>query len=593
MFALSPTTRQRLARWFPLTAYSDPLIRYRAFCTYVLGMVVLAAAFPINLALAINSLTGPNPDLSGLSLLIVNPIVVGGGAITAIALTRAGRQVVGAAMLLVMIALTIGIGLASLTPPIDLSAVIIVLALWMFLSIATLLIGTRGLPLIAIVTLLGAMFFVFQSTASSQLTGAPNNVGVFVVPIVSLMSLLLAHVGVNWLQARGQSEAVQRVNLDAADRSAVTASLLSITQRSLLRLPLPALLSEVTRLVRDSFAELDTVQVWLIDPDRRSATLSASTDKADTLQRHVGVGSLDVVGRVAIDGRAILVRNVAAEQSYRRNALPPGILTQLAVPLKIASEVIGVLVAFSAQSGALEGRDGEGMQQLADQIAVAVDNARLYEAAQTTQAETRRLTDEMRANQRTVERLNQQLTGQVWGEYLRGRSQPLAFTLDLQSGQVDNFADWTDTLAEAGRTNQAVTRPTAGTPTLGASQTAPVVIALPITVHGQAVGAVEFELEPGQLPTVEQIAVIQQAVERMALSADNTRLLEEAQRLARREALIGLIGTRLQSAASVDSVLSAAAQNLAEVLNAPRVAIRITGSFGNDGEPIYGEGAAR
>ncbi len=591
MPTLSAATRQRLGRWFPLTGYSDPLIRYRALCTYILAVVFLASALPIALVLVLDSLSGATPDLGGLSLVIVNLIVLWGGAIAAIALTRLGRQVSGAIVLLAMITITIGFGLANLAPPIDISAVIVALALWMYLSIATLLVGTRSLVPVAAISLLGIVFFAIQTTAN-PLPGR-FNLSVLAAPIVALISLFLAHVGVNWLQARSQSEAVQRINLDATERSAVMASLLSITQRSLLRLPLPSLLSEVARLVRDSFIELDTVQLWLIDADRRGATLSASTDKADPLQRHVGVGSLDVVGRVAIEGRAIVVRDTAAEQPYRRSALPPGILTQLAVPLKITSEVIGILVAFSAQADVLAGEDATGIQQLADQIAVAVDNARSYEAAQTAQAEVRRLMDEMRTNQRAVERLNQQLTGKVWGEYLRGRNQPLAFTVDLQSGQVDNFAELTEPLAEAVRTNTVVTRPAASTPTSGVSQTAAAVIALPIVLRGQSLGAVEFELEPGQMPTPEQIAEMRQAIERLGLFADNARLLEEAQRLAQREALISLISTRLQNAASVDSVLSAAAQNLADILDSPRVAIRVTGSFGALDESTYDQGAAR
>ena len=590
MSTLSASTRQRLGRWFPLTGYSDPLIRYRALCTYILAVVFLASALPINLVLALESLSGATPDLSGFGLVIVNLIVLCGGSIAAIAFTRIGQQVSGAVVLLVMITVTIGFGLANLAPPIDNSAVIVALALWMYVSIATLLVGARSLALISGITLLGIVFFAIQTTAN-PLPGR-FNLSVLTVPIITLISLFLAHVGVNWLQARSQSEAVQRINLEATERSAVMAGLLSITQRSLLRLPLPSLLSEVTRLVRDSFVELDTVQLWLIDADRRGATLSASSDKADPLQRHVGVGSLDVVGRVAIEGRAILVRDTPAEQPYRRSALPQGILTQLAVPLKITSDVIGVLVALSSQADVLAGQDATGIQQLADQIAVAIDNARSYEAAQTAQGEIRRLTDEMRANQRAVERLNQQLTGKVWGDYLHGRTQPLAFTVDLESGQVDNFAELTESLAQAVRTNAVVTRPDANAPTSGASST-PAVIALPITLRGQSLGAVEFELEPGQMPAPEQIAVMQQALERLGLFADNARLLEEAQRLAQRETLISLLSTRLQNAASVDSVLTAAAQNLADILDSPRVAIRVTGSFSALDELPYDQGAAR
>jgi GAF domain-containing protein len=51
--------------------------------------------------------------------------------------------------------------------------------------------------------------------------------------------------------------------------------------------------------------------------------------------------------------------------------------------------------------------------------------------------------------------------------------------------------------------------------------------------------------------------------------------LEEAQRLAQREALVNEISARLQATTNVDAVIAAATQSLADAFQAPRVAIRL------------------
>jgi GAF domain-containing protein len=434
----------------------------------------------------------------------------------------------------------------------------LVLAMWMTLSIGTLLIGTRSVWPLSVLIILGVLRLALVIETANGL-----QVAFFVI----LLFALVIQLGLTWLQARGQNDTVQRLSLDAAQRLNTYEVIYSLTQRVAQRPEMNSLLPDIVRLVRDSSVEIEAVQLWLVMEDRRNVTLSASTERADPIGRQVGIGSLDIVGRVTLDGKAVLVQNTPNEQSYRRSALPPGIQSQLAMPLKIVSEVNGVLLVTSRQNDAFLGADGQSLQKLADQAAVAIENTRLYANVQADQLESRRLTDELRAAQKSIERLNRQLTGQAWSDYLRGRDQTLAYTIDLQSGQVDNFSDWTASLNAARQSSEVTIQTIPG-------QTENV-LALPISVRGQAIGALEFEIDPDHMPSPEQIAVMQQVVERMGLSAENARLFDEAQRLARRENMLSVIGARLQSAASIDSVLMAAAQSLSESLNASRIAIRL------------------
>jgi uncharacterized protein YigA (DUF484 family) len=85
----------------------------------------------------------------------------------------------------------------------------------------------------------------------------------------------------------------------------------------------------------------------------------------------------------------------------------------------------------------------------------------------------------------------------------------------------------------------------------------------------------EFELALEQNIGAEQLAVLQQVVERLGLAAENIRLLDEAQRMAQREAMVNEITARMQAVTSVEAVVAAATQSLADAFQAPRVAIRL------------------
>jgi GAF domain-containing protein len=172
---------------------------------------------------------------------------------------------------------------------------------------------------------------------------------------------------------------------------------------------------------------------------------------------------------------------------------------------------------------------------------------------------------------REIERLNQQLIGGAWAEYLRGMPAAPAYTLDLTTGRIEDNADWTATLAEASRRNQVVTRQVAKGR----------VLALPISVRGQVIGAMEFEIGPDQEIVPEQMSVLQQIVERLGLAVENARLLEEAQRIAQREALVSEISMRLQAATGVEAVVAAATQSLADAFQSPHVAIRLSALAGD------------
>ena len=551
--------RDVLQRLFPLGSYTNPINRRQAIGTYCGGVLLAAAALVFMLAVAALNWRGKTAVQS-------TTILVGSGillvsALSAIVFTRRGQQTRGAALILVAwVFIIAGVALSRAIIPQTYLAVAL-----FGISLSAALIGEQ-----ALFSMAGATFVLLLIVVANQL----DNIG---DPWTSLfliyVPIFVLHTAVNLLLARYPRGVVQQVeNVSHERRLRLSEVSNSITQRLLAsRLAPDSLHQEVIRLMRE-LPDVEHAQLYLVEADHTNATLVATSDSAATPGQKVGIGSLDVIGRVTISDQSIVVHDTDQSQSHRRSAFLPGTRSELAMPLHVGSETIGALDLQSQQPDAFAGDDVQAFETLANQIAIAVDNARLYAETQARLTENQRLYEQTRTHLREIERLNQQLIGGAWAEYLRGTPGSPAYTIDRVTGQVEDAAEWTPTLADASRRNQVLVRQTGQVKT----------VSLPISVRGQVIGAMEFEIAPDQEVSGDQVTVLQQVVERLGLAAENARLLEEAQRLAQREALVNEISARLQATTNVDAVVAAATQSLADAFQAPRVAIRLGNPNGSN-----------
>ena len=539
---------ENLRRLFRLDQYTNAVERFRAAATYVISIALLV----LNLGGVIALLPSlPSTDTVGVIWFLLFVLLLPGGIIAAMLFTRAGRQVVGGAMLTILwfalVAYSYFLGDAS-----SATSLSFVLGLT-GVMLSALLLGARSVPY--------ATGFVLLINFS-MLSKGRSFTDVVAYDILLLMNAtgiyILAHAMPN-IAARvvAESEA-KRLHL-AEFSNQITQKLLST------RLNLGALLKETVSLIRPLSADIGDVQLFMIDADRRNATLVASTRQQASLGEQVGIGSLSVIGRVTITGQTITARDTLEERPYRRSAFLEGARAELALPLKVGEDTIGVLDVQSSNPAAFTPESIRTLEALANQVAIVIDNARLFNEAQRQVQENRRLFEQARNNLREIERLNRQLTGSAWSEYLRSRGEQIGYSLNLENGQVEDFSDWTPTMAEAARSNQVLVRQA------GRDR----VVALPITIRGHAIGAMEFEIGPDQDFPQDQLNTLQQLIERVGLAIENTRLLEETQRVAQREALVNEISARMQVTTNVEAVIAAATQSLADAFHAPRVAIRL------------------
>ncbi len=93
------------------------------------------------------------------------------------------------------------------------------------------------------------------------------------------------------------------------------------------------------------------------------------------------IGDEGVTGRVAASGELVYLPDVRKDPGYVEMK-GSGTLSELTVPVKVKGRVIGVLDAQSDRVDAFDESDQVVLQSLADQAAVAIENAQLYKQAQ-------------------------------------------------------------------------------------------------------------------------------------------------------------------------------------------------------------------
>ncbi len=150
-------------------------------------------------------------------------------------------------------------------------------------------------------------------------------------------------------------------------------------------LSLDLLLNRIVSLLAERFAFYHT-SIFLLDETGSQAIVREATGEAGSEMKELGhkqaVGSHSVVGRVTSTGESFILNDVLRNLTFFPNPLLPETRSEMGVPLKISDKVIGALDLHSQMPNAFNADDVTVLQILADQIAIAIENARAYELSQ-------------------------------------------------------------------------------------------------------------------------------------------------------------------------------------------------------------------
>lgn len=480
------------------------------------------------------------------------------GLIATIVVTRQGKSTLSGVLLVLLATVSFGslsVGSGAYTMQDGMLMFIIV-------GLGGLLIGERGLLLSSIIVIIMTILAIgvrpYTPPAITDSTYDLISTALLTIMSGSLIFGFLRFARINRVEGAATAEA-QRLKL------AQLTSL--ITTRISRRLALNEVLRNTVEEIRTIYPDIYHAQIFLTEPSGM-ARLVASTGEVGKMlidrQHALPIGSQSVIGQVTLNNQSVIARSNSSNTVHRRNEFLPDTAVEAAFPMRIGDAIIGALDLQSKLPDIFTSEELPIFQSLADNVAIAIDNARLFEETERRLQENQQLVTQMRQSSEEVARLNDRLTGRFWKDYLNQQDAP-ALDLDLINNASKADTHWTSTIKQAIQSNQSIqTESGQGN-----------VVSVPLRVRGQVIGAMEFEMdEHGELAP-EDIAMMEEVSEQLGLAAETNRLYETSQRIAQREALVNEISTRLQSGTSVEMTLTNAARSLKDVLKANKVAIRL------------------
>lgn len=287
------------------------------------------------------------------------------------------------------------------------------------------------------------------------------------------------------------------------------------------------LLTQVSLLISKTFGHYH-VGILLVDELRRFAVLRAASSEGG--QRKLALGGPDLISQAIETGQACIAPDMPSGDPDL-----PETRSELVLPLRARDQIVGALDVHSAQPNAFTKEDVATLSILADQIANAIENARLFEQTQAA------LQEAQEAQRRYLQQQWEQLIaapGGAAGEY-RASS--------LQAPET----------AEA---RQPLAPP----------------LSVPIVLGGQPIGMIDLhEVDPNRRWTEEDVTFVAAVADQAALALENARLFAQTQQRARREQLIAQISARMRAAPDVESILRTTVREVRRALGVSHGVIKL------------------
>ncbi len=318
-------------------------------------------------------------------------------------------------------------------------------------------------------------------------------------------------------------------------------------------LDVDVLMQQVVDLIQERL-DVYYVGLFLIDPAREWIVLQAGTGdvgrqlRARDLRVPIDEGSL--IGSCVIHRRAYVIQDVT--QDKLRMALPelPDTRSEVALPLQVRGEVIGALTVEDTRVGTFDTAMVNVLQSMVDQVAVALQNARLFSELQVAlEAERRAYGD---------------VVGEAWAERIGGRG-ALHYAREAD-GQVKALLDVAPApnLLAARRQGARVADEQQAN------------VAIPIKVRERAVGAIQFrKSDAAQAWSADELDLLETLTEQLGVALESARLYEDTQRRAAREQLTGEVASRMRESLDMDAILQTAIREMGERLGIAEVEVRM------------------
>ncbi|MBN1811480.1 MAG: GAF domain-containing protein [Anaerolineae bacterium] len=328
------------------------------------------------------------------------------------------------------------------------------------------------------------------------------------------------------------------------------------------------LIKQVVELIRQRFS-LYYVGLFLVDEIGEWAVLQAGTGEAGRVMlarsHRIKIGE-GMIGWCVANARSRIALDVGEDAVRLATSELPETRSEAALPLRVRGRVIGALTVQSSLPAAFDEETVSVFQIMADQVAIALENARLL-------AESRAALD-------AAGRAYGELSREAWASLLQAR--PDMGYRSGEGGAVRTEGAWRPEMEQALQ-KEAVVQ--------GDGDGEKAALAVPIKVRGQVIGVLGTSrpAEAGEW-TSEELALLEVLTTQLGEALESARLYRDTQRRAAHEQLMGHIVDRMRRTVDMDALMQTTIQEVASALGASSAFVQLgigagaAGENGGDGE---------
>jgi GAF domain-containing protein/HAMP domain-containing protein len=286
------------------------------------------------------------------------------------------------------------------------------------------------------------------------------------------------------------------------------------------------LLGRVVNLITEQFNYYYSA-IYLLDSSEKWAELKEATGQAGSVlkqNRHrLEISGRSMVAACIHEKAPRLIQNTVDEKKRFENPLLPYTRSEVALPLMIGDKVLGALNVQSTKPSDFGTELIETMQNMAGQVAIALENARLFQEAQQSITELRSI--------------QKQYLLEGWAR-IKSYNDDLEYSIGEQN-------DVTGQVLETS-----------------------------IILRDQILGKITLEQNSEWSP--EQQGLVNAVTAQAAIALENARLISESRQVALRERTLSEINSKIWTANSIETILQTVAKELGRRLDTSNTTIELT-----------------
>ncbi len=358
----------------------------------------------------------------------------------------------------------------------------------------------------------------------------------------------MARLTIRFNQMMGQLEEahsslekqVQERTLSLEQRSRQLQAAAQVAREAASLQDLGSMLSRTVNLISEQFGFYHA-GIFLIDDAREFAVLRAASSEGGQKMLARGhrllVGQQGIVGAAAFLNIPRIVLDVGVNTEFLINPDLPETRSEVAIPLTVQGQVIGVLDIQSTEVSKFSPADIEVLQILADQVALAIQNARLFSESQE-------------AIQR-LESLSGENVGRIWKERSHKQKSAYRYTSSGLLPVSRQLEPKKSSIKDPG------------------------FLRIPINLRGQKIGTISLH-RSAEIPWSDADRSLADEVSmQIGLALENARLVQDSQSRAEREQVLSQLTARIRESLDLDVVMQTAVREIKQTFNLEQAEIRL------------------